>query len=448
MLPESDNFKQAMDVILNQVMHPYQRVDILSEARFRWNCWSRQTGKSFGKSFRRLMRGMARKRDQLFLSASERQSAELMTKAHMHVKNLKLACDFEEATWGYFEGVELKRLSINIPSVGIRIIGLPANPDTARGFSGDVLLDEFGMHKNEREIWAAMYPSILRERGELDVISTPPITGRKHLFYALKANPRWSTQVVTIDEAVAQGLVVGDPVELKEAMTDDLRYRREFLCEFLDAEGALLALETICTCEDDKLPRELDIAALRELRNVDLFGGVDVARKGHLTVIWVFQLIGRMLISRGMLELRNTKFRKQFKILSDLMRVPGMRKLAIDSNGVGMQLSEDLAEDFGATRVEQVAFTHPMKAQMAGQMVVKFDDRNIRIPACELIRNDLNSVEKIVSKAGNVLLQAPEEDGSHADRFWAAALAIHAAGSDLGPVEAIFGDPFEERQTW
>lgn len=34
-----------------------------------------------------------------------------------------------------------------------RIIGLPANPETARGFTGDVLLDEFAMHAFDREIW-------------------------------------------------------------------------------------------------------------------------------------------------------------------------------------------------------------------------------------------------------------------------------------------------------
>jgi len=71
----------------------YQREDVESDARFRWNCWSRQTGKSFTKSLRRILRGLARRRTQIFLSAGERQSRELMQKARQHCQALKIATD-------------------------------------------------------------------------------------------------------------------------------------------------------------------------------------------------------------------------------------------------------------------------------------------------------------------------------------------------------------------
>ena len=51
------------------------------------------------------------------------------------------------------------------PTCG-RIIGLPADPQTARGFTGDVLLDEFAMHAFDREIWAAMFPTAHRGRSD------------------------------------------------------------------------------------------------------------------------------------------------------------------------------------------------------------------------------------------------------------------------------------------
>jgi hypothetical protein len=51
----------------------YQREDVESTERFRWNCWARQTGKSFTKSLRRILRGLDRRRTQVFLSAGERQ---------------------------------------------------------------------------------------------------------------------------------------------------------------------------------------------------------------------------------------------------------------------------------------------------------------------------------------------------------------------------------------
>ena len=72
----------------------------------------------------------------------------------------------------------------------MRIIGLPANPMTARGFTGDVFLDEFAMHRDDRAIWAAVFPTILRGGGELDVASTPK--GRDNLFAELRTNEQFA----------------------------------------------------------------------------------------------------------------------------------------------------------------------------------------------------------------------------------------------------------------
>ncbi|NOX58081.1 MAG: hypothetical protein GXP29_04390, partial [Planctomycetes bacterium] len=125
---------------------PYQRADVESEDRFRWCCWSRQTGKSFTKSLRRVLRGIARRRTQVFLSAGERQSRELMAKARQHCQALAIATEFLDCD--YFSGTSFKQLEIHLPG-GVKIVGLPANPQTARGFTGDVFLDEFAMHAED-----------------------------------------------------------------------------------------------------------------------------------------------------------------------------------------------------------------------------------------------------------------------------------------------------------
>ncbi|MEK6674842.1 MAG: terminase family protein, partial [Planctomycetota bacterium] len=198
---------------------PYQREDVESNDRFRWNCWSRQTGKSFTKSLRRILRGVLRRRNQILLSAGERQSRELMDKARQHCQALKIANDFHDHQ--FFNELSIKQLEITLPG-GVRIIGLPANPTTARGFTGDVFLDEFAMHADDRDIWAALFPTILRGQGELDIASTPK--GRNNMFHELADNPRFSHGTVTLPDAIAQGLDV-DAEELRQAMNDDLLYR-------------------------------------------------------------------------------------------------------------------------------------------------------------------------------------------------------------------------------
>lgn len=273
----------------------YQREDIESPARFRWCCWSRQVGKSFTKSLRRLLRGMARRRNQVLLSAGERQSHELMLKVQQHCRVLNLATTFHGDR--YFAGTRFRELTIELPD-GVRMIGLPANPQTARGYSGDVLLDEFAMHRDDKEIWAAIFPTVLRGGGELDVASTPK--GRDNLFAQLRDNPEFAHSTVTLVDAIAAGLDV-DAEQIRRSIHDDEIFRQEFGCEFLDESSAFLTYEQIARAEDPSLDKAFDVAALAGEPG-ELYCGVDIGRLRDLTVMWVLQRQGDVLTTRAVRE--------------------------------------------------------------------------------------------------------------------------------------------------
>jgi phage FluMu gp28-like protein len=125
-------------------------------------------------------------------------------------------------------------------------------------------------------------------------------------------------------------------------------------------------------------------------------------------------------------ELAGTPFREQFALLSELLAIRGVRRCCIDAGGLGMQLAEDLVERFGGHRVEAVTFTPALKSQLACGLRIAVEGRRIRIPNDERIRNDWHSVERSLTESGHFRLFAPRKEGSHADRFWAAALAVHA----------------------
>jgi len=453
----------------------YQRADIESDARFRWNCWARQTGKSFTKSLRRILRGLARKRNQVFLSAGERQSCELMEKARQHCQALKIATDYYDNR--FFRDLSIKQLEIVLPG-GVRIIGLPANPQTARGFTGDVFLDEFAMHVSDRDIWAAMFPTLLRGEGELDIASTPK--GRSNMFYQLRGNSHFSTSLLTLPDAIEQGLDV-DAEEIREAMGDDTLYRQEFLCEFLDETTAFLTYDQIAACADPTLSVHSTVGPLTH-ESGELFVGVDVGRVRDLTVVWVLapdadcQSIRTPSASAGptsngariqdrslalpvridafstvaLFALSNAPFRAQFDLLSELLSVRRVRRCCIDAGGIGMQLAEQCVERFGGHRVEAITFTAALKSQMASALRIAVEERRIRIPVDERIRNDWHSVERTLTEAGHFRLSAPRQEGSHADRFWAAALALHATEHNTGKVEHMTIRPmqFARTGTW
>ncbi len=421
----------------------YQREDVDSEARFRWNCWSRQTGKSFTKSLRRILRGLRRRRTQVFLSAGERQSRELMQKARQHCEMLKIATDFYDDR--FFKDLGVRQLEIVLPG-GVRVIGLPANPQTARGFTGDVFLDEFAMHAFDRDIWAAMFPTLLRGDGELDVASTPK--GKGNVFYQLHNNDRFSHSTVTLHDAIAQGLDV-DADEIRRAMDDETLFRQEFLCEFLDESTAFLTYDQVAACADPALvPHESVEELSREAR--ELFAGVDVGRVRDLTVVWVLAGDGNELATVALFELAAAPFRVQSELIGELLSLRKVRRCCIDAGGLGMQLAEQAVERFGGHRVEAITFTPALKSQIAGGLRIAVESQRIRIPNDERIRNDWHSVERTVTESGHFRLSAPRREGSHADRFWAAALAVHAAGTGEGQVESMVAEPlkFCRTGTW
>lgn len=422
----------------------YQREDVASPARFRWNCWSRQVGKSFTKSLRRLLRGLARGRNQVFLSAGERQSRELMLKTQQHCRALNIACRFQNDQ--FFEGTRYKQLTIELPN-GLRIIGLPANPLTARGFTGDVFLDEFAMHGDDREIWAAIFPTLLRGDGELDIASTPK--GLDNLFAELRHNERFEHSVVTLDDAVAAGLAI-DPIEIRESMQDEELYRQEFGCAFLDEAHAFLTHEQLRGIECSDLCKLLEMQDLRACDG-DLYCGVDIGRMRDLTVMWVLERVGDQLVTRGLRESRHEPFRLQWAALKELLALPRMRRCCIDAGGIGMPLAEAAQEAFGGSKIEPVTFTAAVKDEMATRLRVHVEDQTLRIPADDAIRNDFHSIRRSVTTAGPARYEAARGGDGHADRFWAACLAVRAAASGgMGPIEMMRGASlrFERGGIW
>ncbi len=208
-----------------------------------------------------------------------RQSRELLMKVRQHCQVMRIAADFAKTDEAEHGGAG----EVRLPNGG-RVIALPARPETIRGYTGDVVLDEFAMHADDRAIWAAIFPTILRSDGELDIASTPK--GKSNLFYQLAQNESFAHKTVTLPEAIEQGLDI-DMEALRRAMGDEELFRQEFLCDFLDESLAFLPYSLIAACEDDGVDKDADWAGLAASRG-DVYVGVDVARKRDLTVIWLW----------------------------------------------------------------------------------------------------------------------------------------------------------------
>ena len=86
--------------------------------------------------------------------------------------------------------------------------------------------------------------------------------------------------------------------------------------------------------------------------------------------------------------------------------------------------------------IEGVLFTSPNKLTLATQGKQAFQDRKIRIPAGNnALRADLHKLKKVTGATGQPRFVADSDSNGHADRTWAAFLAINAASQDGYEIE-------------
>jgi phage FluMu gp28-like protein len=425
--------------------YPYQRDWLADDSRFKIGMFARQTGKTFttcGEIVDDCVQAeiAGKKTRWVILSRGERQAKEAMdeaiipmVKAFWAVYRTLLkgeAPTIEESEFRVTreDGTDAvyKQLDVIFPN-GSKITALPANPDTARGYSANVLLDEFAFHKDSRKIWTALFPVISKNGLKLRVVSTP--NGKGNKFYELMTgkDDGWSRYTVTIHQAVAMGCPRDIPA-LKAALNDEDAWRQEFELEWLDEASAWLSYDLIATCED---PR----AGLPRLYQGGLcVVGVDIAVRQDLFVIWVLEITNWGLITREISTHRRIKFKTQDRLLDDVVARYRVVKIAIDQTGMGEKPVEDAIDRYGEERVDGVVFSPMSRLSLAQALKERFEDRNIAIPAGDpVLRADLHAIKSVVGPNGIRRLVADGDTDGHADRFWAAALAAAAAATEYQP---------------
>lgn len=426
---------------------PYQRAWIEDQARFKIGMFSRQTGKTFstcGECVDDCFRAWAedRRARWVILSRGERQAAEAMTevikpftRAFYEVYNTLVKGGEPRFEEGEFRAPQekgpdavYKALEVIYPN-GSRITALPANPDTARGFSANVILDEFAFHAKSRDIWAALFPVISKSGLRLRVISTP--NGKGNKFYELMTadGSVWSRHVVDIYDAVRQGLDRNID-ELRRGMADEDAWAQEYELKWLDEASAWLDYDLIAGIEHPA-------AGLRGLYQGGLcYVGVDIAARNDLFVIWVFELVGDVLWTREIITRRRASFAEQDQLLDDVMQRYRVVRVRMDQTGMGEKPVEDAKRRHGEVRVEGVLFSTASKLDMATALKERAQDRRLRIPSGDVVlRADLHSIKSQVGLTGVRRLIADGDSDGHADRFWAGALAVSGAAEAYQPLD-------------
>ncbi len=412
------------------ILYPYQKRWLNDESRFKVGMFARQTGKTFTTTLEIVLDCVqaeldGKKARWVILSRGERQAKEAINEGvKRHLEALGIACQIMEVPFS----PTINALEVILPN-GSKITALPANPDTARGFSANVFLDEFAFHQSSREIWKALFP-VISAGWKLRVVSTP--NGKGNKFYELMTddNPQWSKHTVDIYQAVADGLP-RKVDELKQGLNDSDAWQQEFELEWLDEASAWLSYELIDSVE------HIDAGKPELYSGNPCYVGVDIGARNDLFVIWVIEEVGDVYWTRQIVALRRASFREQDDALDEIFRKYRVVACYMDQTGMGEKPVEDAKYRYGR-RVTGVIFSTGSKLNMATVGKNAFEDRKIRIPMGDgELREDLHKIKKVSGATGNPRFVADSDGAGHADRTWACFLALTAAtGGGIEPIRA------------
>ena len=189
------------------------------------NC-TRQYGKSTVGSARALRQACEVAESlTLVVSPSERQSRMFMRKVRGFVRQMGLRV----------RGDGDNRISVMLPN-GSRIVGVPGNEETVRGFSAVslVMIDEAARVPDA--MYEAVLPMLAVTDGDLWLLSTP--RGQRGFFYEewIKGGEDWERVTVKATECLRISAAF---LEKQKKRRGDTWFRKEYLCEFVADENAL-----------------------------------------------------------------------------------------------------------------------------------------------------------------------------------------------------------------
>lgn len=358
-----------------------------------------------------------------------------------------------------------------------RIHALAANPRTARGFSGDLILDEIAFYEDPEGVWEAAEP-ILAARADFLCRIASTGNGKRNLFYRMTRDSRFVLSRVTRTDAWRMGVPIFDPLtrrpitpdEARAAALDKEAYDQNYECAFIGENRSLLnttLIEAACSDTGYICCGEWSPEALKLFEEVSsggkwLFAGVDVGRSRDRTVVTVITAENGIYRVLGFLRLEEMRLPEQQKRLNPLFRIPGMKGIAIDMTGLGLGLYEYILQIYGNRKVYGINFSSTMPAVsergslsraasgggalpharvtevLAVNLVRSYEESRLSHPLDEILREDLLLPRRTLNAAGRVSITADRDNSGqagHADHFWSLALALEAARRQPGRME-------------
>ncbi len=434
---------------------PYQNEWLKDKSRFKIWEKTRRGGMSYVQSYEDV-EDAARANgpmDVFFSSADASAATEYIIYVQKWAAALGHACEFLGEVIIDKEA-DIKALSVRFAS-GKRVVALTSNPKAFRSKGGKLVLDEFGFHEQQDAMWKAAKP-ITTWGFPIRVISTYNGKGNRYArmvadakkgkqlidgrWYPIKGEKynSWSLHTTTITTAVHQGLadkIMGRALSEAErqawlqeefdACGDEDTWNQEYMCEPVDGMTSWLTYELIAGCEHEE-------AGKPELyQGGYCYFGNDIGLRHDRWVLPVLEEVGDVLWVREIVVLHKKKFAEHDAEMARVFKQYRIVRGCMDQTGMGEKPVEDAKREYGESRIEGVLFSQPSKLLMANTGKTAFQDRKLRIPPDQSLRDSLHKLKSCPGVNNQPRFMATSDAAGHADEAWALFLGLVAAMSEV-----------------
>lgn len=370
---------------------------------------SRQVGATDWKSHHSCIAAADEGRNQNFLSASRSQA--LLFRGYIQ----KFV--YEQT------GIELKGGGDASPMVirtddhpMVEMRFLSASSNSAQGPHGDTINDEYFWQRDFERLrrvssamathtmWRQYYistPSTVNHpayafwtgehanRGRRDEDMITLDVSHKALKHGRHCEDSQWRQIVTLDDAVTQGFDMADPDLLRIEYPPD-EYRNLFECKFIDDSASVFKLEMIQPCMLDTLELsekghrmhwlDFDPDKVKPFGNKPVWVGFDPSRTRDASAIVIvappdqkhpnFRVLDKF-------QWHNMAFEYQAYRLKELCDRYNVKRIAIDTTGMGQGVYERTKEIIKNVRIKAIHYSAESKAELVTKGVDVFHNKRI-----------------------------------------------------------------------
>lgn len=418
---------------LSNILLPYQKKFILNDKKNKIWLSSRQVGKSFTLSYIANQKALEKTNSLvLCISTGARAVSELIKKCLQMADAIKVMSDGKITYTNNADCITF--------NTGGRILSLPSgNPQALRGYTASaVLIDECAFIENPSKVFAAISPTLTRNKeANLIIASTP--AGKNNFFYKLlnEADDEWYVQTTTIEDAINDGLKI-DIDKLRETIKDPEIFEQEYMCKFSNEYSSLIDTSLLQFYEN-------------QITSDKIYLGMDVGSTSDRTAIVTVKHIGDKIYIDDIVVLHKASYEEQLNLLRDLHNKYHYTAGKIDQNGIGSALSE-FATKTVSMKITGYTWTSANKTPAYENLRAKIFDHKILFNKKykDLVISDFNNVHRIVSESGKVSYEAGRNKNGHSDVTSAIVLALESISktkvNEQVPMPILYSSVFGNRR--